>query len=489
MIHGRLAPTSLLLGALLVLSGLLACEGEGPAGPDDPAADDDTSASGDDDGTPGDDDDDGTPGDDDDDAVVSLEADLIPSEVISTVGTVVWPVVEGATDAYMEFGRDGEPAVKAPAQEVDGEYRAVLFGLKPDNEYQVRALVEVDDQLHASPDILFHTGYQGAMVPGNMSVTRDPERSTDGYFITMLLGADVATVVLDEDYEPVWWYSVDVGDAIVLRSQLSRDRQSMLIQGNEVLWRVSIDGETAEELPIASHHDFLELADGTIAALVYDERLVDGVDVMGDQLVEYSPTGETRAVWSTFDTFEYDPAAPVDFPDAHLGWSHANVLRYDPERDQYAVSVRNFHTIVVLDRETGEKLYRIGGDGTDVTTSSGDYDLFYGQHGFQLLPDGIVVYDNGSPERMSTMVVEYDLDLDTNLAELRSVYQPDPPLYNVAGGDVIRLESGNTLVTWSFLGRIEEVSADGSIVAQLQMPLGGGFGYVKWVEDLYTAYP
>ena len=63
MIHGRLAPTSLLLGAIFTMGGLLACEGDGPAWPDDPSADDDTSASGDDDGTPGgDDDDDGTPG-------------------------------------------------------------------------------------------------------------------------------------------------------------------------------------------------------------------------------------------------------------------------------------------------------------------------------------------------------------------------------------------------------------------------------------------
>ncbi len=494
MTHDRPAPLLALLAALFLLAGPLACEVDGPDAPSGPAADADDGAGGDDDTVPGgddddDDDDDASGDDDDDDAVVSLETELIPSEVISTVGTLVWPVVDGASDAYAEFERADAPPVVAPAQEVDGEYRAVLFGLKPATEYQVRAVVEVDGQVHVSADVTFETGYAGAGLPGNISVSRDPERSTDGFFVTMALGAEYVAVVLDEDYEPVWWYEVDPGDSITLRAQLSRDRQSMLIQGDQVIWRVSLDGETAEALPIDSHHDFLELPDGTLAALEFEERVVDGHTVTGDRIVEYAPSGETRTVWSTFDTFDYDPAAPVDFPDAHMGWTHANVLRYDAERDQYAVSVRNFHTIVVVDWESGETLYRIGGDGSDVVTPDGDYELFYGQHGFQMVPGGILVYDNGSPERNSTMVVQYDIDLDSHLAELRSVYHPNPPLYNVAGGDVTRLASGNDLVTWSYLGRIEEVAMDGSIVAQMQMPLGTGFGYLSWVEDLYSPAP
>jgi len=278
---------------------------------------------------------------------------------------------------------------------------------------------------------------------------------------------------------------VNTGESVAMRAQLSQDRQSVLIQGEEVLWRVSLDGETADALPIPTHHDFLELADGTIATLEYDEREIDGVTALGDQLVEYAPDGGSRVVWSSYDSFAFDPDALMDFPDVHMGWSHANVVRYDAERDRYAISVRNYHTIVVLDRETGEELYRVGGDESDVGTSTGDTDLFFGQHGFQLLPDGILVYDNGSPQQLCSKVSEFGIDLDSGVADLRYVHQPDPPLYNLVGGDVTRLASGNTLVTWSYLGRVEEVALDGSVVGEIQMPIGWGLGYLTWVEDLY----
>ncbi|MDP7113578.1 MAG: aryl-sulfate sulfotransferase [Myxococcota bacterium] len=280
---------------------------------------------------------------------------------------------------------------------------------------------------------------------------------------------------------------MDTEGATTLRAHLSRDRQSVLVQGNHVLWRVSIDGETQEELPIDNHHDFLELADGTLVVLDQVEEQIGDVTVIGDWIVEYAPSGESRVVWTTFDSFEYDPDALLEFPDMFMGWSHANVLRYDAERDRYAVSVRNFHTIVTIDRETGEELYRIGGTDSDVVSSTGETALFYGQHGFQLESDRLLIYDNGSPERNSTMIVEFGIDLDAGTADRHFDYKPDPPLYNPVAGDVTRLPSGNTLITWSYLGRIEELSPDGAIVGQIQMPIGNGFGYTSWVEDLYTA--
>lgn len=488
MASGGTRSTAALFGALFLLAGPVACESGGPADPEGQPADDDETPSGDDDSLPGDDDDDDDDASGDDDSgVVSLEAELVPSEVIPTVATLVWPVVEGATDAYAEFAREGEPLRAAPAREEDGMYRAVILGMKPDTVYRVRAAVMRDGQLHTSPEATFQTGFTPSSLPGNLTTSRDPERATDGFFVTMLASDGRVAVILDQDYEFVWWYPVDTGESVAMRAHLSRDRQSVLIQGNEVMWRVSVDGETAEELPIPSHHDFLEMPDGTIATLEYEEREIDGETVLGDRLVEYPPSGDSRVVWTSFDSFDYDPNAPHDFPDVDMGWSHANVVRYDAERDRFAVSVRNYHTIVMLDRESGDELYRIGGDDSDVATSTGETELFFGQHGFELLPDGILVYDNGSAERMSTMVVEYGIDLDSGMAELRYVHQPNPPLYNLVGGDVTRLASSNTLVTWSYLGLVEEVALDGAVVGKLQLPIGHGLGYLSWVEDLYAA--
>ncbi len=298
MATGRSPSIPALLGVLFLMSGPLACETGGPSDPDAPPADDDETPGGDDDSLPGGDDDDDASGDDDS-GVVALEAELIPSEEIPTVATLAWPVVDGAEDAYAEFAREGEPMHAAPALEEDGHYRAVLVGLKPASTYNVRAVVERDGQLLTSPEVPFETGYVPNSLPGNAMISVDPERTTDGFFVTMVASNGRVAAILDQDYEFVWWYPVTTGDSVAMRAHLSQDRQSVLIQGEEVLWRVSLDGETAEELPIPSHHDFLELADGTIATLEYEEREVEGETVMGDQLVEYAPSGESRVIWSS----------------------------------------------------------------------------------------------------------------------------------------------------------------------------------------------
>ena len=92
----------------------------------------------------------------------------------------------------------------APARLVDDEYQVVLFGLKPDTEYLVWARVEADDEIHTSLAMPFHTGYASVELAGNPSVHRDPERATDGFFVTMAAAARWTALIMDQDYDYVW---------------------------------------------------------------------------------------------------------------------------------------------------------------------------------------------------------------------------------------------------------------------------------------------
>jgi hypothetical protein len=52
-------------------------------------------------------------------------------------------------------------------------------------------------------------------------------------------------------------------------------------------------------------------------------------------------------------------------------------------------------------------------------------------------------------------------------------------------GDVQRLENGNTLVTHSVSGVVEEVTPDGEPVRRLVFALGGALGYSTHRSSLY----
>ena len=56
-------------------------------------------------------------------------------------------------------------------------------------------------------------------------------------------------------------------------------------------------------------------------------------------------------------------------------------------------------------------------------------------------------------------------------------------------GDVYRLPNGNTLITWSALGQIDEVTPDGEVVWRLRSEIGKGFGFTMWRENLSNIVP
>ena len=151
----------------------------------------------------------------------------------------------------------------------------------------------------------------------------------------------------------------------------------------------------------------------------------------------------------------------------------------------YYVSLRNFSTIVKIDRVTGEQLWSLGGESSSFKTAAGSTDLFHHQHQFTMVDDGIVVFDNGLVENSDSRAVEYRLDETAGTAELVWEHHNDPPLFCAVLGDVHRLRNGNTLITWSGLGQIDEVTPQGEVVWRLNSRMGNGFGFTRWRQVLF----
>jgi len=432
---------------------------------------------------------------------LDVELDVQVSEAIPTVVTVRWaPEHPGAGEMRVEFGTG--PTLdrqQAAILAEDGSCAATLIGLKPSTSYRLR-VVEVDGgTTYASDRRTVETGPAPAGLPG-LSVETSPGRTpTGGFLVTSLLSTPSWAVILDGDGETVWWHTPgdDWERSFIPRAHLSHDGGHVLYEasasaltgeddevvGERMLVRVSLDGSQVDTVPLEGcHHDFVELPDGTIAALVSDTREVEGESVEGDRIVELDWTGAERGSWSVWDHLEYDPADIT--ADDDPGWTHANALDHDPVDDRYTLSLRNLDAILHVDRTSGEVLWQLGGVRSDFDAALNVLPLFQRQHQFERLDGSILVFDNGTVDDLRSRVVEYALDEGAMAAQRTWIHVDDPPLFSIGFGDVSRLPDDRTLITWSSPGQIDEVTADGTLVWRLNAAMGAGFGYTTWTASL-----
>ncbi len=424
----------------------------------------------------------------------SLELEL--SEQIPTVITARWTEAgEDVDGVAVDFETDAGLMERAPGRmDAQGACEATLVGVKPDTEVTVRTVTLIGDDEREGGEATITTGALPAALPRITldGERHDPSRASGGYLLTTLMPGPA--VILDADGDIVWWGQDPEQPAMVSRLRKSVDGESMLTlrwslfrpSGAEpqTLTRIALDGTILETHSNATaHHDFVELPDGTLALLASDLQLFDGQAVNGDKILEITPDGDERQAWSIWDhkTFEPGQANPlVEY------WSHCNALDYDAGLEAYTISSRALDELLRVDRGSGELLWELGVELEDFALISGDDgDWFHNQHQFQLLDDGILVFDNGEDGDASARVVEYTLDQAAGAAELVWAYEPDPPLSVFAFGDVHRHPSGNTLITWSGAGQMDEVTPGGEVVWRINVELGATLGYTTWMASLY----
>lgn len=440
-------------------------------------------------------------GDDDSSADQTLEltVETALSELVPSVILVSWSLdVDGVEEAFVEYGYDAELGRRADAEhDGQGGYRAALLGLRPDTEVHLRAGVVVDGET-TTGDLLSAT--TGSPPPGMPEVTiegPETERMPEGFLVTSLLGNPPTAVVLDTEGNFVWWYRAEEETYVITRAHFGKDGKSIVYLGahpsgegeaimmEQSVVRVALDGSEVSEITVlGAQRDFHEHEDGTVAMLVFDVREVEGEDVVGDRILEVHPDGSESEIWNVWDQVTYDPMYARSY-------CHANALDYDAEQDTYFLSCHRLDSIFKIDRSTGETLWRFGGDiwyaeTGDFTDGDGETHLLRQQHQFQILDDGILVFNNQTIGENYSNVLEYGLDWEDQSAELRWEYVTDPAQFCYVLGDVDRFPGGETLVTWSTAGRMEFVSGDGDMLWRLKLGLGAGFGYTTYRETLYA---
>lgn len=446
-------------------------------------------------GCPSDDDDDSAPGDDDDTASVIENLEVDVSEVIGSVVALRWSTAT-ETGGRVEFGPTDalgrqvlDPAGTAVTHEV------TLLGLVADTEYHYRVVATEGDEEIGSSDGTFLTGsLPGELVGIDLQVeVPSPEEAHGGFIAVPLISQVSIPTIVDGEGNPVWWHVDETPHETITTVYLTTDRKSVIynsfhMQGDddddgetpEKMVRVSLDGREVERIDAPHHtHDFAELPDGTLAYIAEDRKDFDGELIRGDKIVELHPDGTSEDAWSVWDHFDYDPEQE---PQAGTGYTHANALDYLPAEDAYYVSLRSQSCIVKIDRATGQVVWTLGSYLSDFEFV-GSYPIS-DQHQFHVLGENVLIFDNGFVEDQASRAVEWSLDTGAGTADLAWSHYTDPVLYIISGGDVTRLPSGNTLITWSSAGQIDEVDPEGDLVWRLFTFVGYGVGFTQWIGDI-----
>jgi len=429
----------------------------------------------------------GCPTGDDDgvDEVEIGEFSAVVCEAIPTVVTVTW-TTDVPTVGSVEFGPDETYSMQTAVETgFATEHEAFLVGLPAETTAAYRILVESEDGGTGSASDVVTTGALSGDLPA-LSVTGSGH---DGFMAVPLIGAFTGPTVIDAQGNLVWYWP-ETRELEVYRVLPSVDGRSMLYNAASVsgdpaeeseLMRIAMDGSEVSSIPISLlAHDFVEHPDGTLAAIVVEYREVGEEIIRGDQIVEVAPDGTQTVVWSAWDCFDPEQTqhAEVDF-----GWTFANALDYDPSEDAYYLGIRNFSSITRIPRSTFECEWVIGDIGADQGVTGGT--PFMHEHQFQLLDDGIVLFDNDGLPGMESRAVEYAIDLDAGTVEEVWSYSSDPVIYSFVLGDVHRFDDGDTLVTWSTGGQIDRVDASGELLWRLNTDLGYAVAFDTVLDSLY----
>jgi hypothetical protein len=232
------------------------------------------------------------------------------------------------------------------------------------------------------------------------------------------------------------------------------------------------------------------LPNGNAALLLFDNQPVDmsavvpggcpNAIVRGAILQELDPSHNVVFEWRSWDHVAITEALHEDLTSCFIDYVHPNSIEYDADGD-ILMSCRNTDTLLKIDRQTGDVLWRMGGALNDFTLA-GDTRWFTYQHSARITPAGtITVFDNGSfSSPQVSRAVEYSVDEVDKIATRIWDFHHDPEIYAHSNGSVQRLPNGNTLISWGTSGIVTEVRPDGSTAFEMD--------FVAEANRTYAAY-
>jgi len=340
----------------------------------------------------------------------------------------------------------------------------------------------------------------------------------DGGFILMsYLGNDNSGIaILDRDGDMVWALPFPRTNVQVTRVRPALDGRSLLYtttDGDRVQQigehiRQPLDGSAPDVLSTPrSHHDFVELPDGTIGWLDYAafgpyDNCTPGTgpltqDAALDRIVESPFGGPEVGVYDMWTDYPRTMNCDVDDeeflkPQGVFDLSHSNSIAYRASDDAYFHMSRWQDAFYKVDRATGAFVWEFGGPHNDFTPAKGQdpSELFNHSHMSEIWDDGLLVFNNndhGPNGEGPSIAQEYVLDETAMTWDLTWQWTSEHGFEKLLG-DVRRMpqsECDNVLISLANTGMVREITRDGQVAWNASSAFAKVTSRVYFVPDIY----
>jgi hypothetical protein len=184
------------------------------------------------------------------------------------------------------------------------------------------------------------------------------------------------------------------------------------------------------------------------------------------------PSGRLIREWRSLEHIHLDESYRTEF--APFDYLHVNSIDVLPDGD-LLVSARNTWCCYKLSRRSGEVIWRLGGKRSDFVM--GPAAQFAWQHDARWVEPGrMTVFDDGFDGRTRSHPLSRGLTLGVDLSARRvsvaRAYTSPAKLLSSGMGNAQLLPDGHMLVGFGDDPYATEFAADGTVVANLQMPHG-----------------
>jgi len=301
-------------------------------------------------------------------------------------------------------------------------------------------------------------------------------------------------MILDDNGQLAWFHPLYREDKDIMDFKVQSYRGELVLTWWEGVHRgygqggyVILDGSYREIARVRAgndyrgdHHEFLISPRDTALFTVYKQTPGDLSSVGGpadgtvlDGIVQEVDieTGEVLFEWHSLDHVGLDEssAGAPENPAFAFDYFHINSIDVDHDNN-LLVSSRMTSAVYKINYQTGEVMWRLGGEKSDFEMGPGTRTRF--QHDARRQPDGtITIFDNGAlkTDKLSRGIV-LRLDEDAMTATLVKEYpNPDKKLSGTQG-NVQVLPDGNVFVGWGSAPSFSEFSKEGELLFDANFP-------------------
>lgn len=431
------------------------------------------------------------------------ELDGEPTLATTAAGTV--PRLDVATAAAVRTRvvfDNGDGLERTTTWSEAGQAHAhLLVGIVPSAAFAWRVEVEGSDAACSASGVGQNGELPAGMPELNATFVDDAAVQPGLVVAPLFTGNSTLTYwvsLVDEAGRYVFGYNTTDGDleVPVFRAIPAADGDGLLAltqahdaDADGLVRRVRLDGTEGEAVSIQGMHtDFVEMSGGRLATLTWEVRTVGDDRVLGDQVVVREADGTVRVVWNAFDQVPYDPDGDWQpgfyLSDANvLDWTHANGIAWDAASDDLFITLTAYDAVARIDTATATQEWIVGTDYGDFELAEGHGQATDWPHSVQPLGDDrVLVFNRGDfhddPEVCSWASI-LQLDADEGVVRTEASWESQDCLLVSFLGQARQLDNGNVEVDWSSSGRLDEYTAEGELVRQLDLSLGAGFGFTE----------